>query len=77
MAPAIGAEAVLLGCGAPILPSVGGVDAMRVGPDIKQIVGVGLPVAMMVCAEGVPSENCKEPVGRLKCGCANCVSPRM
>jgi len=25
---------VLLGCGAPILPSVGLVDAMRVGPDI-------------------------------------------
>ena len=34
VAPAIGAEAILLGCGAPILPSVGGVDAMRVGPDI-------------------------------------------
>jgi alpha-galactosidase len=31
---AIGPEAVLLGCGAPILPSVGLVDAMRVGPDI-------------------------------------------
>jgi alpha-galactosidase len=31
---AIGAEAFLLGCGAPILPSVGLVDAMRVGPDI-------------------------------------------
>jgi alpha-galactosidase len=31
---AIGAESYLLGCGAPILPSVGLVDAMRVGPDI-------------------------------------------
>jgi alpha-galactosidase len=31
---AIGPEAFLLGCGAPILPSVGLVDAMRVGPDI-------------------------------------------
>ncbi len=31
---AIGPEALLLGCGAPILPSVGLVDAMRVGPDI-------------------------------------------
>jgi alpha-galactosidase len=31
---AIGPESVLLGCGAPILPSVGLVDAMRVGPDI-------------------------------------------
>jgi alpha-galactosidase len=31
---AIGPTAVLLGCGAPILPSVGLVDAMRVGPDI-------------------------------------------
>ena len=30
----IGADAYLLGCGAPILPSVGLVDAMRVGPDI-------------------------------------------
>ena len=32
---AIGPEAYLLGCGAPILPSVGLVDAMRVGPDIS------------------------------------------
>ncbi|UOY02891.1 glycoside hydrolase family 36 protein [Blastococcus sp. PRF04-17] len=31
---AIGPEAYLLGCGAPVLPSVGLVDAMRVGPDI-------------------------------------------
>jgi len=31
---AIGSDAFLLGCGAPILPSVGLVDAMRVGPDI-------------------------------------------
>ncbi|WP_405394823.1 glycoside hydrolase family 36 protein [Microbispora hainanensis] len=31
---AIGPEAYLLGCGAPILPSVGMMDAMRVGPDI-------------------------------------------
>jgi len=31
---AIGPEAFLLGCGAPILPSVGLVDGMRVGPDI-------------------------------------------
>ena len=30
----IGEDAYLLGCGAPILPSVGLVDAMRVGPDI-------------------------------------------
>jgi alpha-galactosidase len=32
---AIGPDAFLLGCGAPILPSVGLVDAMRVGPDIS------------------------------------------
>jgi len=31
---AIGTHSYLLGCGAPILPSVGLVDAMRVGPDI-------------------------------------------
>lgn len=31
---AVGPEAVLLGCGAPIPPAVGLVDAMRVGPDI-------------------------------------------
>jgi alpha-galactosidase len=30
---AIGPEAYLLGCGAPILPSVGLVDAMRISPD--------------------------------------------
>lgn len=29
----IGADSYLLGCGAPILPSVGLVDAMRVSPD--------------------------------------------
>jgi alpha-galactosidase len=31
---AIGPDTVLVGCGAPILPSAGLVDAMRVGPDI-------------------------------------------
>lgn len=31
---AIGPEPLLVGCGAPIFPSVGLVDAMRVGPDI-------------------------------------------
>jgi alpha-galactosidase len=31
---AVGAAAYLLGCGAPILPSVGLVDAMRVSPDV-------------------------------------------
>jgi alpha-galactosidase len=31
---AIGPDALLLGCGAPILPSAGLVDAMRIGPDI-------------------------------------------
>lgn len=31
---AIGPEAVLLGCGAPLLPSLGLVDAMRVSPDV-------------------------------------------
>ncbi len=32
---AIGPRAVLVGCGAPVLPSVGLVDAMRIGPDIS------------------------------------------
>ena len=31
---AAGAEAILLACGAPLLPSIGLVDAMRVGPDV-------------------------------------------
>jgi alpha-galactosidase len=31
---AVGADAILLGCGAPLLPSIGLVDAMRVGPDV-------------------------------------------
>jgi alpha-galactosidase len=31
---AIGPDALVVGCGAPILPSVGFLDAMRVGPDI-------------------------------------------
>jgi alpha-galactosidase len=34
---AIGPQSLLLGCGAPILPSVGLVDAMRVGPDIAAV----------------------------------------
>lgn len=29
-----GEDAILLGCGAPLLPSIGLVDAMRVGPDV-------------------------------------------
>jgi alpha-galactosidase len=33
---AVGPDAYLLGCGAPILPSVGLLDAMRVGPDIDR-----------------------------------------
>ena len=31
---AAGTEAILLGCGAPIFPSIGLVDAMRIGPDV-------------------------------------------
>jgi alpha-galactosidase len=31
---AIGPDALLVGCGAPLLPAVGFVDAMRIGPDI-------------------------------------------
>jgi alpha-galactosidase len=30
----LGPDATILGCGAPLLPSIGGVDAMRVSPDI-------------------------------------------
>jgi alpha-galactosidase len=30
----VGEDAILLGCGAPLLPSIGLVDAMRVGPDV-------------------------------------------
>jgi alpha-galactosidase len=31
---AVGPDATLLGCGAPLLPSIGLVDAMRIGPDV-------------------------------------------
>jgi alpha-galactosidase len=31
---AVGPNAILLGCGAPLLPSIGLVDAMRIGPDV-------------------------------------------
>jgi alpha-galactosidase len=34
---AIGPDALLTGCGAPVLPSVGLIDAMRVGPDIAAV----------------------------------------
>jgi alpha-galactosidase len=30
----VGHDAILLGCGAPLLPSIGLVDAMRIGPDV-------------------------------------------
>ena len=32
---AVGPDALLLGCGAPLLPSIGLVDAMRVSPDVS------------------------------------------
>jgi len=31
---AVGPDAIVLGCGAPIFPSIGFVDAMRIGPDV-------------------------------------------
>jgi alpha-galactosidase len=31
---AVGADATLVGCGGPLLPSIGLVDAMRIGPDV-------------------------------------------
>jgi alpha-galactosidase len=31
---AVGEDAILLGCGAPIFPSIGLFDAMRIGPDV-------------------------------------------
>jgi len=34
---AIGTEAYLLACGAPILPSLGLCDALRVGPDVAEV----------------------------------------
>ena len=33
----IGDDALLLGCGAPLLPSIGKVDAMRISPDIDPV----------------------------------------
>jgi alpha-galactosidase len=42
-----GDDALLLGCGAPIFPSVGLVDAMRVGPDV---IGTGDQGERMVAA---------------------------
>ena len=33
---AVGPDAILLACGAPLLPSIGLCDAMRIGPDILQ-----------------------------------------
>jgi alpha-galactosidase len=35
MRSAIGEEAYLLACGAPILPSLGACDALRIGPDVS------------------------------------------
>ena len=34
-----GDDAVILGCGAPLLPSIGLVDAMRISPDVMPAVG--------------------------------------
>jgi alpha-galactosidase len=52
---AIGPDAFLLACGAPILPSVGLVDAMRVGPDIA---------ATLEPAEPNPSLPCQRNAAR-------------
>jgi alpha-galactosidase len=38
-----GPDSILLGCGAPLLPSIGVVDAMRVGPDVLPESPGGLP----------------------------------
>jgi alpha-galactosidase len=35
---AVGEQATLLGCGAPLLPSIGMVEAMRVSPDVATVV---------------------------------------
>ncbi|MDK2954118.1 MAG: alpha-galactosidase [Kosmotoga sp.] len=40
---ALGDDVYLLGCGAPLLPSIGYVDAMRIGPDTAPIWGGELP----------------------------------
>jgi alpha-galactosidase len=40
-----GDDAILLGCGAPLLPSVGLVDAMRIGPDVIGIAADPKPMS--------------------------------
>jgi alpha-galactosidase len=40
---AVGPEVTLLGCGAPLLPSIGLFDAMRVGPDVARPSDLGGP----------------------------------
>lgn len=52
---AVGPESYLLGCGAPILPSVGLVDAMRVSPDTYNPTDVAdghNPLRGQACIEG-------------------------
>ncbi|WP_322770412.1 glycoside hydrolase family 36 protein, partial [Frankia sp. Cr1] len=55
---AIGPGSYLLGCGAPILPSVGLVDAMRVSPDVDPSY---LPAGGDLCA---PSQQAAALTGR-------------
>ena len=44
----------LLGCGAPLLPSIGLVDAMRISPDVKED-WRDLPIALLANGNGHPS----------------------
>ncbi len=50
-----GDDAFLLGCGCPIGPAVGRVDAMRIGPDVAPTWGIQPPVAIPGLEPALPS----------------------
>lgn len=71
---AVGPDAYLLGCGAPILPSVGLVDAMRVSPDTYHPDG---PEAGMTTLRGRPGVEARAwQQGRLWVNDADCAVAR-
>jgi alpha-galactosidase len=49
---AVGSEVTLLGCGAPLLPSIGLVDAMRISPDVARPNDLGEPRMRRALAVG-------------------------
>ena len=64
----VGEDAVVLGCGAPLLPSIGLVDAMRISPDVMphwapDLGDLSQPGMQSALAAGGPGPGCTAGCG--------------